>query len=436
MAKRSFFRRNKVQEEIIIDKPVESEERSRTFSALAFSSGGTFRSSKALNLSAVYRCVNLISDSISQLPIQIMDIEPNGFKTVNTVHSLNKIVNEKPNARMSRFILMKTAICSMLLYGDAYIYIERNAKKEIIGLHYIPYEFVTVNIPEFLNQPVTYTVTGIKERVEESDMIHLIQFTSDGIHGESVLKHGADVLSLAWSAEESAKTLYENGGNLFGILRYNGSLQKSQKEELKRTWNEAKFGGGQLKGVCLLDDGFDYKPISISPADQQLLSSREYSSVQICQLFGVSPAKVFCDNSATSYNSLEQENLAFLTNTLQPIIVKIEQEFNRKLFPSGRECVHLDTTELIRNDSAGLSAYITKLLSWGVININEGRKMLNLAPIENGDKSFVPVNVMPVDKAVNNTATDNKIVTEDIKVDDEKDTDSEQENVHSESEKE
>lgn len=384
------------------------EERKKKFGALSFATGPTYRESHALQISTVYRCTDLISSSIAQLPIDIFTVDKSGYKKQIFNNPIGNIITDKPNERMTRYTLIKTLIISMLIDGDGYAYIERKNGTPV-AIHYLPTEFVTVQIPQYLNQPCTYKVTGINEDVPEADMIHLMQFTEDGIHGMSVLQHARKSLELAWSEITHAGNFFNSGASAFGILKSNGMLKESQRTELKASWNKARDNGGS--GVVILDEGFDYKQIALNPADSQLLESRKFTVEEISRFFGVSPAKAFSSNSSVSYNSLEQENLAFLTNTLQPILALIELEFERKLFPNQGINVRFNTLSLSRSDSNSTASYIKSMLSFGVYTINEARLQLNLPPIPDGDKTLVPVNQMTLTNLVKQVPSNNNQTT-------------------------
>ena len=135
----------------------------------------------------------------------------------------------------------------------------------------------------------------------------------------------------------------------------------------------------------------DYEPITVSPADSQLLETREFNVVDICRFFGVSPVKAF-DLSKSSYSTIEASELAFLTDTLSPLLEKIEEEFERKLYkPSEKDSitVRFDTSVLLRADKQSLANYYSTLFNIGAITINEIRSQLDLPYIDGGDNAFV-----------------------------------------------
>lgn len=146
----------------------------------------------------------------------------------------------------------------------------------------------------------------------------------------------------------------------------------------------------------------EFQPVTVSPADAQLLETRQFNVIDVCRFFGVSPVKAF-DLSKSSYSTVEATQLAFLTDTLSPMLEKIELEFERKIYkPSERESidVRFDTSVLLRADKASLASYYNQLFQIGAITPNEIRKALDLPALENGDQSFVQVNTMTLKNAV------------------------------------
>ena len=77
----------------------------------------------AMKLSAVYRAVNCISDSIAQLPLEIFQIDKNGYKVKDRKNPVFSVLNAKPNKRMTRYTFISLLIQSMLLKGNAFAYI-------------------------------------------------------------------------------------------------------------------------------------------------------------------------------------------------------------------------------------------------------------------------------------------------------------------------
>lgn len=405
---KDLFRRKRL---LTIDEIIGGETRAITkksrrkdnpYGALSFGGVRAFVSKNSMQLPAVYRCVELISNSVAQLPLEPYSVDARGFGERLISHPCYHLLNCEPSARMTRFTFVKTMVTSMLLDGNGYAFIQRDKSETPVALHYIPSEFVTPEQPASLAEPLVYSITGVDVKIPASEMIHILNFSYDGIIGVSTLQHAAHTLGLARNAEKHSSGFFANGCNIGGIIKVPTSLGDKQKSDMKAAW-KAAFNPetGEPNGVALLTNGMDYQPISINPKDAMLLESRRFSVEDICRFFGVDPTKCG-DLSKSSYNTLEQTTQAFLNDTLTPILEKIELELERKLFPveshSGIE-VRFDTSQLLRGDKAAQASFYSSLFAIGAITPNEIRKEQGLPPVPGGDNVFVQVNVQTLERA-------------------------------------
>lgn len=399
----------------IFKKKKQQEERSSSFDYLLYNGANSYSTSKAMLLSTVYRCVEVISDSVAQLPLEPYKIDSEGFKIKFTSHPSYRLLNSEPNSRMSRFTFIKTLIVSTLLKGNGYAYIERDNEGNAVALHYIPSELVTVIKPKTLKDNIAYSITGIGNVVEACNMIHILNFTYDGVEGISTLSHAKNTLGLASDSEAHASGFFKGGANLAGILTVQSTLTSKQKNDLKSSWQSAFSPSiGQPNGVAVLEGNMQFEPITVNPSDAQLLETRQFNVIDICRFFGVSPVKAF-DLSKSSYSTVEATNISFLTDTLSPLLEKIELEFERKLYkPSEKDSidVRFDTARLLRADKQSLANYYNTLFNIGVVSANDIRRELDMQAIEGGDTHFVQCNLSNIAVAANNKPTDNRITNE------------------------
>ena len=143
-----------------------NEERSSAFDYLMYNGVGAYSTNKALLLSTVYRCVEVISDSVAQLPLEPFKLDAQGYKVKFTSHPTYRLLNAEPNGRMTRFTFIKTLIVSTLLKGNGYAYIERDGEGNAVALHYIPSDLVTIIPPKTLQDNIAYSVTGLSNVIE------------------------------------------------------------------------------------------------------------------------------------------------------------------------------------------------------------------------------------------------------------------------------
>ena len=377
--------------------------------ALNYSSFNGYQQNKALLLSAVYRSVECVSDTIAQLPLKLYSIDAAGYKNEETSSELYDLLTKQPNAKMTAFHMMKAAVASILLTGNAYILIRRELGK-VKDLLYIPSGFVNiVETPE----KIEYQIQGYKQLVPSTDIIHLKNISLDGVRGVSTLQYARVTLGIATASENTANNFFKSGGAISGILSTPNPLSSKQKDDARQSWAAAYGSNNERNGIAVLDGNWQFQELSISPADAQLLESRKFNVIDIARFFGVPPTKLF-DTAGVNYNSLEMSQLAFLTDCIQPLLVKIEQEFETKLFNRGERTqfdVKFDTTMMLRTDKNTLGNYYKNMFNMGVYSPNEIRKALDMTAIENGDAHLAQVNLTTLENIAKmaNTPVDNKL---------------------------
>lgn len=400
----NIFKRNK-----------HKEERALTYysDALNFNNYSSFSANYAMRLSAVYRAVELISDSIAMLPIFVQFEDKDGFKTRYNEHSANKLLNNQPNSIMTRYQFIKLLMIDVMLRGNAFAYIKRDEMGNAVELIYLNPNSVTINYNE-LTRVLNYRCSTIQGVVEPCNMIHLVKYSNDGIHGVSILQNAKNTLALSNDTEKQAHNFFKSGCALSGILKVQGQLSDTQKQQIKSSWNSTY--NGENSGLAVIQGNMDYQPISINAADSQLLETRLFNISDIARFFSISPV-LLGDLSKSSYSTLEQSQLQFLSQTLQPYIVMIEQEFSRKIFrPSELNLsVNIDEKALIMTDKAALASYYVQMLQNGLMTSNEIRKELGLSSIEGGDVTVMQAQYLQQQN--NNIVNSNEDDTKDIQRD-------------------
>ena len=339
----------------------------------------------AMNISAVYRAVEIISDSIAMLPIKIRQLDADHYNELDS-HSLNLVM--KNAGYLSKYTFIKLLIQSIMLRGNGFAYIERAGDGTVTGLRYLPSGDVQIHYNKEKKE-LYYTCNYVsKKRIEPINMIHLLKNTYDGVNGVSTLTYATRSINLSNNTENSANNFFTSGCNLAGILTVQGQLNDKQRDQIRSSWNQAYSNGGA--GLAVLQGNMDYKPIQLSAAESQMLESREFNITDIARFFGISPV-LLGDLSHSSYSTIEATQNQFLLHTLNPYIVLVEEEFTRKLFkPSESNLViDLDETALLKTDKSALAGYYGALLDKGVLCVNEVRKELGYSPIEGGEKHMI-----------------------------------------------
>lgn len=357
------------------------------------SSGKVVTADKAIQLSAVWACVRLLSESISTLPLKIYVRQPDGSRKAATDHPAYSILCRRPNSEMtpSRFMLM--VVASICLRGNAFIEKKFIANRLVSLVPLLPQNMVVKRLTTGALE-YKYTENGSERVIPVKNVMHIRGFGLDGVCGMMPMKTGRDVIGSAMAVEESAAKIFEQGLQSSGFLTAEQALNDEQRERLREYM--AKFTGSKNAGkIMVLEGGLKYQGVTMNPEDAQMLESRAFSIEEICRWFRVPPFMVGHTTKQSSWaSSLEGMNLQFLTHTLRPLLVNIEQEIGRCLLDSDDEVFAEFSVEgLLRADSAGRAAYYTSALQNGWMSRNDVRRLENMPPIEGGDIYTVQLNL-------------------------------------------
>lgn len=365
-----------------------------------FSSTTPLSLSTSLQLSAVYRCVEVVSDSIATQTWDIKTYNQMKGWHKNLAHALDYMLNYSPTPGMSKYMFLKTLVSKVLLDGNGFVIIHRDNRGEPIEL-----ELVSVPVKVFIRPDRTlYYMVGYEgstKYVDGEDMIHVLNYSYNGYLGVSTIYHAATSMGLAASAESSAKGFFSSGANMSGILSVQGKLTPEKATAIKESWAAAfNVDSGQPGGIAVMEAGMEFKPVTVNPKDAQMLETRQFNVLEICRFFGVPPSKVFAQESLT-YGNVEAYQLGFITDTVTPMDTRIESEFNRKLVrPSqrGKVILNLNVETLMRANLDSLANYYSKMFQSGGFTVNEIRQKLGEEMKQGGDEPMVQVNMQRLNK--------------------------------------
>jgi len=383
------------------------------FGTLNFSTFAAYTQSKSLKLSTVYRCVNLISDSIASLPFNPYTYRDN-WKYINYDGTLYNILNVQPNKYQSKYTFMKMVVTSMLLKGNSYIYIDRAKNGQVLSLSLLNADNIEIHIED---DDIRYYDIYTKKYYDKSQIIHILNFSTNGIEGISTLSYAATTLEIAYNTDQHSSNFFKSGANLAGILRplpgvnISDTKAKAAKQNFITALNSDL--GGQSGSIVVLDSGLEYQAITVSPKDSQLIESKQFNVIDICRFFNVPPSLAFSETG--KFSTAEQQQIDYLNSCLLPIVEKLENEFFRKLFlPSewNMSDLKFDVENLIRLDAVSKADMLVKLHSVGGYTTNEVREKLNAPfPVSGGNRAFIQVNLQPTDALISeqNNQIDNKL---------------------------
>ncbi|MBD1601179.1 phage portal protein [Pseudomonas typographi] len=362
------------------------------------SSGKSVTVDKALQLSAVWACVRLVSETISTLPLKLYERVDDGSRAPATGHPLYQVLSVSPNAEMTpaRFMLMLVA--SIVLRGNAFVEKKRVGARIVALVPLLPQCMVVKRLDNGRLE-YTYSENGAQRVIAEKDLMHIRGFGLDGVCGLQPVQMGRDVLGAAMSADEAAAKIFAQGMQAAGILSSDKKLTDVQREKLRKSLS-AFMGSTNAGKVMVAEDGFKYQGITMNPEAAQMLETRNFEIEEICRWFRVPPFMVgHMDKQSSWASSVEGMNLQWLTNGLRPMLENIEQEIGRCLLENNpRFFVKFSVEGLLRADSAGRAAWYSTGVQNAWMNRNEVRRFEDMPPIPGGDIYTVQSNLIPIDQ--------------------------------------
>ena len=382
------------------------------------SSGKSVNERSAMQMTAVYACVRILSEAIASLPLHLYKYNKEGGKEKAVDHPLYSLLHDEPNPEMTSFVFRETLMTHLLLWGNAYAQIIRNGKGEVVALYPLMPNKMTVDRDDKGHLYYKYYKGNEEAPTMENgtvvllpeDVLHIPGLGFDGLVGYSPIAMAKNAIGLAIAAEEYGSKFYANGAAPSGVLEHPGTIKDPAR--VREAWM-SQFGGSANSGkVAVLEEGMKYTPISISPNEAQFLETRKFQIDEIARIFRVPPHMVG-DLDKSSFSNIEQQSLEFVKYTLDPWVIRWEQSLSRALFSADEKknfFFKFNVEGLLRGDyQSRMQGYATARQN-GWMSANDIRELENLDRIsdeEGGNLYLVNGNMLPLSKAGAFANTDN-----------------------------
>ncbi len=345
-------------------------------------------SKTVFQVNAVYSAVSLIADTISTLPLDCfirIDGQRRAFRPKPSWV-------EKPDIALPRVAFYNSVIVSLLLDGNAFVRVFSNRAGEVVNL--VVLNPRTVTIKRNAQGRLVFTVEGEEKTLSQEEMIFIPDVLRPGtIRGVSRVEALKENFGLALALEKFASTFFGNGTNLSGVIETDSQLTKEQAENLRNSFDNAHRGWRRGHRTGILSGGAKFKTTQIDPESSQSIEARRFAVEDVARAFNI-PANMLNIPGTTTYASVEQNNIQFITHTLRPIVQKLEDAFSPLMtrYPGGETAfIKWNLDGLARADiQARTSAYSTMIQS-GVMSINDVRRLEDMSDIDDPAASNVRV---------------------------------------------
>ena len=362
-------------------------------------SGKPVTERSAMQMTAVHSCVRILAEAIACLPLHLYRYTENGDKVKATDHPLYHLLHDEPNPEMTSFSFRETMMTHLLLWGNAYAQIIRNGKGEVIALYplmpnrmevdrdkqgqiYYSYSTASEDAP---------TMKGSTVNLSPADVLHIPGLGFDGLVGYSPIAMAKNSIGMAIACEEYGAKFFANGAAPGGVLEHPGTIKDPQR--VRESWQSTCGGSANANRIAVLEEGMKYTPIGISPEQAQFLETRKFQINEIARIFRVPPHMVG-DLEKSSFSNIEQQSLEFVKYTLDPWVIRWEQNLARALFSLEEKQEYFfkfNVEGLLRGDYATrMNGYATARQN-GWMSTNDIRSLENMdrIPAEEGGDLYL-----------------------------------------------
>ena len=355
------------------------------------SAGVRVTSTTAMQMVAVYSCIDILSRTVGSLPLYLYRRLAGGGKDLVRKHPLFSLMRRQPNPEMTAMRYRSTLQGHLASWGNCYSYIDWAGNGYPKALWPIRPDRVRV---ERISGKLKYSYYPGSDDMKFTEsfvipnesMLHIPGFGFDGVIGYSPISLAREAIGLGMATEEFGARYFGTGTHPSMIIEHPDKLKDSKV--FREAISEVYGGLGKSHRIMVIEDGMTAKPISINPQDSQFLETRKFQISEICRLFHVPPHMLADVEKSTSWGTgIEEQNIGFITHTMRPWFVLWEEELGKILLLEREKDDHFfefDLMALLRGDSAKRwTAYIMGKRN-GILNADEIRNWENLNPIPGG----------------------------------------------------
>lgn len=360
----------------------------------------------ALAVSTLYACCLVLGQTLATVPLHLYKRLDRG-KERAVKHPLYRLLHAKPNRWQTSYQWRQMMQWHQVLRYNAYSRILSDPRTgmptELIPLH--PDRVVVerfMGADSVQNFRYRYTPGDGRDPLVllRHEVLHIRGLTSDGIEGFSPLDAQRESIGEAITAQNYNSRRLANDAKPGGVLEWEGHFATDDdRKKFRASWQEAQSGSNQGK-TAVLERGMTWKDLGVKNSELQFIELRKLKREDIAAAWRMQPHKVGIMDKAT-FSNIEHLGIEFLTDTMLPQFTNWEQELSVQLLTEEEQDDHFFgflADGLLRGDSKARGEFYNRRFQTGSISPNDIRELENENPVIGGDRYFVPVNMVPVDR--------------------------------------
>jgi HK97 family phage portal protein len=366
-------------------------------------SGVSVTDAAALGVPAVYAAVNVLAQTLAQLPCKVERQLSGGGSVAERNHPLYSVVHDLANPEMTSYDWRSTAVGHVALRGNHYSEIERDSSNRVIGLWPLRPDKMKIERAADGALHYIYTLPNGQDHtfrrdprgIEPSPILHLRGLSSDGLVGYSPVTVAREALGLAIAAEGFGAAFFGAGAAPSMAIKLPGKIKPDAQTRLRNNFERLYSGLDRAHRIAILEEGMSIEKIGLSQQDSQFLETRRFQVEEIARIFRV-PPHMLQDLSRATFSNIEHQAISFVVHTVMPWVVSLEQAMGRDLLSVKSWSTHqikFAVDGLLRGDTQTRYAAYNIGRQGGWLSVNEIRRLEGLNPIKGGDEYLRPLNM-------------------------------------------
>lgn len=364
-------------------------------------SGVEVKQSTAMQLTAVYASVRILSETVAHLPFPVYKRLERG-KERDHRHPLYEVLQNQANPHMTAFSFRETMMQHLLLWGNAFAEIQHNGRGEVVALWpLLPDKVEIIERQDRKGLEYGYhKPDGTPVILPSNKVLHIPGMGYDGFQGYAPLKMAKESIGMGLATEQYGATFFKNGGQPSGVLEHPNALNDEGSRRMREDWERLHNGLTNAHRVAILEQGTKYAQIGIPPEQAQFLETRKFQTNEIARFFRV-PPHMLGDLERSTFSNIEQQSIDFVTHSITPWLKRWEQSVRMQLLSKESKKTHMAEfvlEGLMRGDTNNRYQAYAQARQNGWMSANDIRELENMNPVEGGDVYLIPVNMTPADK--------------------------------------
>lgn len=345
--------------------------------------GVSVNEDSALGLSALWRAVSLVSQTIASLPLRTLRDAPDGTRRPVTSWLDDPGTADGP----TQFEWTETTVAYLMIHGAAPLLHIRNGAGGLAGATPVHPLCVTpeweVDTEGRRTGRKVFQVSfdnGTRRTFTQAEMTYIPSLSVDGLHGTSLISYARNSLGTAIAGDRAAARMFGNGALITGLVTPEEDVSEEEAKAIKEGLNAKLTGIDNAGDVAVINRKLKFTPWTMTNENAQFIQSRMFSIEEVARWSGVPPHLLMQTDKQTSWGTgVAEQNRGLARTVLTPWCNRIEQRLTR-LLPPGMKA-EFDLTGLERGNPEGEIGLLIQQVQAGLLTVDEARRIRNLPPL-------------------------------------------------------